>query len=191
MVAAFSKAQERDSAFVIQERKIIDTIEEPIAKWPYFGHNIPPYLALTGGIETFNSHYFFGGLAYHMLMGTVDPNGAMFAGLRAYYKQNMNDKNNYAFETDLCIMSSIALGLNYSYTHIPGHYVNGFKPFIGLSFFNVQVYYGYCFYKNSLDPEKRLMHNRFTISFNLPVAKLSKKKAIKHYVREKDPWDQD
>lgn len=175
-----------DTGLTEPERKIIDTIQEPVSKWPYFGYHIPPYLALTGGMETLNSHYFFGGLAYSVLMGSVDPKGAVFAGLRAYYKQDMNDRNNYSFEADLCVMSSIAFGFNYNYAYIPGHYINGFKPFVGLSFFNVQFYYGYCFYKNSRDPENRLVHNRFTISFNLPVLKLSKKKSLTYYKYEED-----
>jgi hypothetical protein len=187
----FAKAQSPDTSFAEPERKIIDTIEEPIAKWPYYGQHIPPYLALTGGIETIHSHYFFGGLSWNMLMTTVENKGTALIGLRTYYKQNMNDRNNYAFETDLCLMSTIAIGFNYNYMHIPGHNISGFKPFIGISFVNVQFYYGYCFYKNGLDPEKRMVHNRFTISFNLPVLKLTKTKTLTHYKYEKDPWDQD
>jgi hypothetical protein len=144
------------------------------SKWPYVGENIPPYLAVTGGIETINSHAYLIGLAYSPgeIFSTAFEG---FGGIRACYKQDMGKPTNQGIETDLCIAAGVIAGLNYNYNKVDGNTVHGFKPFIGLSLFHVQFYYGYCFYKDSRDTQHSLVHNRFTLSFILPVAKTTRR----------------
>ncbi|HLP14511.1 MAG TPA: hypothetical protein VK177_21450 [Flavobacteriales bacterium] len=153
-----------------------------VSKWPYFGPWVPSYLAITAGMETFNSHYFFAGIAYNIPKGSkVHPPSGAFIGIRTYYKQHMNDKTNYSYETDVCMMGGICLGMNYSYNHLQGEIVHGFKPFFGFTGWHIQFYYGYCFYSKDKDVNDQLVHNRFTLSFNLPVLRVGKKEKYKDY----------
>ena len=149
------------------------------SKWPYLGSTVPSYLAITGGIETISSHYYFVGLAYSFTGLTINPPIGAFAGFRLYYKQNMNDRTNYSYESDLCLMGGITLGVNYNYNKTGSNTIHGVKPFVGFSAYHVQIYYGYNFYKNSLDTEKQLTHHKFTMSINIPTFKLDSKKKKK------------
>jgi hypothetical protein len=142
------------------------------SKWPYIGYRVPNYIAITGGIETITSHSYLIGLSYSV--ANYNTARAGFAGIRVYYKQDINNKSNYAFETDLCISGGIMAGINYNYNIVNGKTINGFKPFIGVALFHVQFYYGYNFYKNSLDTDRYLVHNKFTLSFDIPTFRIGK-----------------
>jgi hypothetical protein len=148
-------------------------VQSQPSKWPFLGYTVPPYFALTGGIETATSHAWQAGIAISPT-NVYSSGKAGFGGLRLYYKRDMNNKKFYSCEADLCVAGGLTFGFNYNYNNANGKVIHGFKPFIGLSFMHVQFSYGYCFYKDKLDTDYLLVHNRFTLNIDLPLFKIGK-----------------
>jgi hypothetical protein len=144
-------------------------------QWPYLGVNIPRYLALTGGYEGVKTNNLIVGVAINAFkMGRIPPIGGI-AGGGLFYKQSTSSAKIYSYEAEIGFYSGFALGLNYSYNVTSSSRISGFKPFIGISLYNFQILYGYCFFDSTLDKKNELKHNRITFRYIIPVLKLNKK----------------
>lgn len=176
------------------DKYVIDSVEASVSKWPYLGEEIPPYLGIIAGYEGFGTKNFTVGITHNLFMSSAEGDfgktGARI-GYSLYYKRNLQAQQPSSFEIDLGIFYIPSLGININYNIMNAHeHLIGIKPFVGISLYHVDFLYGYCFYQDKKDQLNVLRHNRFTVRLSIPVAKLSKRKTVKHYVY-KYPFEDD
>ncbi len=145
------------------------------SKWPYYGDKIPSYIGVCGGYEGLKTNNFEVGIVSNIKNIAVTPAVGGMVGGSLFYKKNMSFNNVYSYEVEFGMYSGLVLGLNYNYNVTSVNKIHGFKPFVGLAFYNVQLFYGYSFYNSKDDAKNELRHNRITLRYVLPVIKLSKK----------------
>lgn len=173
------------------ERKIIDTIFVEYAKWPYLNGSIPKHIGVTGGFEGFKKECFELGICYSVW--DINAYGDIFStshvGLNLIYKQNVINNNVKSFELEFGMFTGLIMALNLNYNILPTNNFYGFKPFIGITFLNLEFFYGYNFYKNRNDPEALINHNRFTARLYIPTFKLTRKKGNDQFVYEERKFE--
>lgn len=144
-------------------------------KWPYYGHDIPPYIGVLVGYEGLKTNNIQGGLAFNFVGSTIDPAiGGMIGGC-LLYKQKLNKPSVYSFEAEAGMYGGVVAGINYNYNQTSVKVIHGIKPFVGMTFYNIQIFYGYSFYDSKEDIYAELRHNRITVRYIVPVIKLRKK----------------
>ena len=147
-------------------------IDSTTSKWPYFGKGIPPYIAILGGYEGLKTNNFEVGLGVSPIHTTVDPPVGAFFGPVLIYKQSFTTNKIHSYEAELGIYGGIVFGVNYNYNVTTTNKIHGFKPFIGMAFYNFHLFYGYSFYNDNDDLNNELRHNRITLRYIIPVIKL-------------------
>lgn len=170
------------------ERVIKDTVVEPVAKWPYFGQNIPPFIGVQVGVEGFPVKRLTVGITHNLFMLTVYGDGATTAraGYSLFYKKHFDANYPWSVEGEIGIWGIMAMGVNVNYNRIPEGSITGIKPFVGLSFFHLDFMYGYNFFNRKKDINDLLKHHVFTMRLNIPLIKLTKRKTVTHYIYEDD-----
>lgn len=144
------------------------------SKWPYFGENVPRYVAISGAYEGLKTSNFQVGLQTNVMQLTVSPAVGGMVGGGLFYKQNMYLKHVYSYEAEFGFYGGLVLGINYNYNVTSVSQIQGLKPFVGIAVFNAQLFYGYSFYKSKDDINNELRHNRITFRYVIPFIKVGK-----------------
>jgi hypothetical protein len=169
-------------------------------KWPYYGHNVPRYLAAVVGFE---------GVAYGSvelgLAGNISDTylarktGSMIGGSILFrYNLPINpdsvgvnyldvdsnlatmywvpDTAYYGIALEVGNYSLISFGLGYTFNTDGTNVTHGFRPFIGTTLYNFQVLYGYNFYSRKKNKIGRLRNSRLIIRYGIPLPRKKYKK---------------
>jgi hypothetical protein len=186
-ILPFTNCKSQDTT----ERKITDTVFVEYAKWPYLNGSIPKHIGITGGFEGFYNRDFEIGICHNIVDTQLEGDiiGTPHIGYNLLYKQRTNNKSIRSIELEIGIFGVFIMGFNFNYNMLLENDFIGFKPFIGLTFFNIELFYGYNFYKNINDPDALIIHNRFTARLYIPTFKLTRKKGNDTFVYEERKFE--
>jgi hypothetical protein len=143
--------------------------------WPFFGSDIPPYISVIGGYEGLKTTNFQAGIGINLFRVVVDPPIGGMGGPIAIYKQSFSTQKIYSYEFEFGVYAGFILAVNYNLNYTSSGLIKGTKPMIGISIYNLQMIYGYSFYKDSKDLKRELRHNRIGLRYVIPFVRLSRK----------------
>jgi len=159
----------------LNTRSNVDTskyiYQEP--KYPYFGPNIPPYIAIVGGIDGIRTSFWELGLTFNVLTTEMHPNTGAILGGAFSYKKHFS-KNIQATELELGFYSFLSMGLNFNYSYSGLDKTFGVKPFLGICLYHFQILWGYNFYAKTSISE--LNHSTIKFRYSIPIIRLNKKR---------------
>ena len=157
-----------------QEQKVVyDTIP---FHYPYYGKRVPPFLGIVAGYEGYRNNCWEAGLALNMI-DTYSPNRANGAivGFIFTYKQSLENDLKTA-EAEVGVYSPFSIGVGFNENFYRGTRTFGFRPFVGTSWYHLQVMAGYNFYSKNRNDLAELDNLTIKIRYILPVARIFKKR---------------
>lgn len=142
--------------------------------YPYFGPRIPPWFGIVGGYEGWNTHCWEAGVAFHLAEFHSDfKTGQMVGGMLTYKQSTSGRLKTVELEAGIYTPFSLGLGVNANFYE--GSRTIGFRPFVGTSWWHLQVMAGYNFYSKRQSSIAELDHFTLKVRYVIPVARLYKK----------------
>lgn len=141
--------------------------------YPYFGTRIPPFFGIVGGYEGFNNPCWEAGVIFHMADYNSDNAWGSVVGFAATFKKSLkNDLKTIEAEAGIYTPLSIGVGLNANFYQ--GTRTIGFRPFLGTSWYHLQILAGYNFFSKRQNDLAEIDHFALKIRYVIPVARIYK-----------------
>ena len=141
--------------------------------YPYYGPRIPPWMGIACGYEGFSHNCWEGGLAFHLPEFKGDNGFGQMIGGVLTYKQSTSGRLK-AVELEAGVYTPFSLGIGVNENFYEGSRTLGFRPFIGTSWYHLQILAGYNFYSQRQSSIAELDHFTIKIRYVLPVRRLYK-----------------
>lgn len=143
--------------------------------YPYLGPRIPPWMGLTIGYEGYQTNCWEAGLIFH-LADYYDESGhrrGVITGGALTYKQSFSNRLK-TVELEAGVYAPFSIGVGFNENFYGPSRIFGFRPFVGTSWFHLQILAGYNFYsKRSVDIAD-LDHFTIKVRYAIPVRRLYK-----------------
>lgn len=141
--------------------------------WPYMGKRIPPFLGVTGGINTRGDLFWEAGVMVH-LAEYYDENHARgnILGGGLNYKQGLQGASLKTIELEGGIYTPFTLGIGFNENFYDGRATFGFRPFIGTSWYHFQLMVGYNCYSKRQTAIGELVHFEIKLRYVIPVVRI-------------------
>jgi len=154
-----------------EQKVVYDTIA---FHYPYYGKRVPPFLGIVAGYEGYRNNCWEAGIALNMI-DTYNPersNGAI-VGFIFTYKQSLENDLKTA-EAEAGLYSPFSIGAGFSESFYMGTRTFGFRPFVGTSWYHLQVMLGYNFYSKNRNELAELDNLTVKVRYVLPVVRIFK-----------------
>jgi len=140
-----------------------------IQKYPYFKVT-PPLLGFIIGYDFLQTKQVEFGFILNF-GGNYGFKRGVMSGPSVTYKKNLYSNIN-SIDLDIGIYSPIVLGLGINSNFNTTDHLLGFRPFIGTSFYHMQLTYGYNFFRNSKNEVLDINHHTVQFKLAIPVKRL-------------------
>lgn len=162
-------AQIEDIAEFAKDTVASDTVP---FHYPYFGPRVPPWMGVTIGYEGYQTNCWEIGLVFHLpeFYSEDYARGPVIGGLLTYKQSFSNRLKTVELEVGAYTPFSIGFGFNENFYE--GTQTFGFRPFIGTSWYHLQVLAGYNFYSKRQVDLAELDHFTVKIRYAIPVRRL-------------------
>ena len=142
--------------------------------YPYYGKRIPPFLGIVAGYDGFSNPCWEAGLIFHVADYYSEEHAwGAITGFAVTYKQSLSNSLK-TLEAEAGIYTPFSLGVGFSENFYDGTRAFGFRPFLGTSWYHVQVLAGYSFYSSKQSYISELSRFTVKIRYALPVTRLWK-----------------
>jgi len=148
---------------------LIDDSTEYIQKYPYF-KDTPPLLGLTTGHNLLQSKQLEFGIMLNF-GGNYGFKRGVMSGPSITYRRNFETTIN-TIDLDIGLYSPLVLGFGINSNFNETDHLLGFRPFIGTSFYHMQLTYGYNFFRNSKNENLKLSHHSVQFKLVIPLTRL-------------------
>ena len=163
-------------------------------KYPYYGHNIPRYIAVVMGYDGIQYGTIESGLAvnisdtyvarktgsmigasilfrYNHLFFNTDSVGVNYLDTAGLIQTNYwaPDTSYWGMAFEIGNYSLITFGMGYNFNTDGHSTTHGFRPFVGTTLYNFQALLSYNFYSNKKNRIGRLVHTRLTLRYAIPI----------------------
>jgi len=148
---------------------LVDDTTEYIQKYPYF-KDTPPLLGLIIGHDFLQPKQ----LAFGFMLNLSESDGlktGMMFGPSLTYKRNFETTIS-TIDLDIGLYSPLVFGFGINSNFNETDHLLGFKPFIGTSFYHMQLTYGYNFFRNSKNEKLKLSYHSVQFKLVLPLTRL-------------------
>jgi hypothetical protein len=139
-------------------------------KYPYFKNETPPLIGLLLGYNFIQSRELILGVMWNTSINNGLKTG-MMSGPSLNYAYNLDNKI-HRFDLDLGLYSPISAGIGANYTFSGSQRIFGFKPFIGTTFYHVQLLYGYNFFGKKNNDIMQIAHHHLQLRAVIPLRRL-------------------
>ena len=148
---------------------LTDDTTEYIRKYPYF-KDTPPLLGLILGYDFTRTNQFEFGFMLNLSESDGTRTGVMI-GPSLTYKRNFESNIN-SIDLDIGVYSPLVLGFGINSNFNETDHLLGFRPFIGTSFYHMQITYGYNFFRNKKNENLKLNHHSVQFKLVIPLTRL-------------------
>lgn len=152
-------------------------------KYPYLGENIPPYIGVVLGGEGIAYPSILAGLTFNIADSYVPRKTGGIIGGSLIFKYNIpqsvdttgfdlpntNWDPYWGIQAEIGNYSLVTYGAGYSYFHVGDKGTHAFTPFLGSSFYNVQVLISYSFFNRDKNEIGKLRNGRVGIRYVVPI----------------------
>jgi len=165
-------AQITDKAQIASDTMASDTVP---FHYPYLGPRIPPWMGITIGYEGYQTNCWEAGLIFH-LPDYNDQSGhkrGVIVGGAFTYKQSFSNRLK-TIELEGGAYAPVSIGFGFNENFYGGSRIFGFRPFLGTSWFHLQILAGYNFYSKRTVDIADLDHFTIKVRYAIPVRRLYK-----------------
>jgi hypothetical protein len=144
--------------------------------WPYIRNYTPPFIGGIIGYNFLEDKELEFGIMYNLAEAIGLEVGGMF-GPSIVYKRSLHNNIN-SIDLDLGCYTLLALGVGVNYNFTENGNIFGFRPFIGINLFHIQITYGYNILNDSKNDSVGLAIHSLRMRMVLPVKKLRVRESL-------------
>ena len=140
------------------------------AKWPYIKNYTPPFIGAIVGYNFLQSQELEIGIMYNVAEAEGLGVGGMF-GPSILYRRSI-DKNFNSIDFDLGFYTLLTFGAGINYNFNKDESIFGFRPFIGLNLYHIQLTYGFNILNHDKNELIGLNKHNLRIRIVIPLKRL-------------------